>query len=54
MGLGECILRTSRVVNKEWRPYCWMNENYDEKEPCTEPQDAWTCQKCPFRNKIKY
>jgi hypothetical protein len=60
MGFGENLLKIGRVISKEWRPYCWMNENYDLSKPCKslkmgiipiEAKDAWCCEHCPFKPK---
>jgi len=57
MGFGANLLKVGIVVPKEWRPFCWMNENYDINEPCNiSPEDAkyiWCCEECPFRWRIK-
>jgi len=57
MGLAGCMLRVGRLIDKKWRPYCWMNTDYDNSEICQSvkmgmvPPDVWCCKKCPFRGK---
>jgi len=38
---------------KDWRPYCWFNEEYDDTKPCTSETKkfhSWCCKTCPWNS----
>lgn len=56
MSFGENLLKFGRIISKEWRPYCWMNEDYDKNKPCDQSlgePESWCCEQCQFRPRKK-
>lgn len=52
MSLGSVIIKMYRLVSKKWRPYCWLNDEYDLNQPCNVyNMEIWCCEECPFSPK---
>lgn len=50
-GFGSSLLRTARVISKDYRPMCCVDEHGASSDVCTRweiPYGYPRCKKCPF------